>query len=459
MTITSNSRSSTLEVNQVRRRGSLKAWRNRSADSYCSPRPSLLDPNFRRSVVLVGAHSEAGAMGIVLNRPSDGDRRRGGARSSSRPPASSRPVYVGGPVQPNAIVFLAEFLDPSPAGLLVLGRIGFPAPEADIDELSDAIARRRVFAGYAGWGEGQLDEELDNGDWIAHPAEPDDVFTEDPEELWAQGARPQGRRLRADGADAAGPADELRLSARAAVCAALASFGARPRDAVPRPRASARGFHAAAARRRAFTLYGSSARSAGLCRPVPRYPTPRSPMLKLARWSTTHRRLVVIGWIVLIVARGRPRVIGGDGILQQLHAAQLRRPARLGPAASRASRRRPGTATRSSSASHDGTVLDPAVRAHMSAMFAEVAKLPHVSDGDQPLRGTVGGQGDLRQPPDRVRDGGVRRESQPAARERRRTRRQSRSGRAAAGPAGGARAGRRSRPPSRQASASRPRSG
>ncbi len=94
-------------------------------------------------------------------------------------------VYVGGPVQPTSIVFLAEFLDPSPAGLLVLGRIGFPAPEADIDELAEATARRRVYAGYAGWGEGQLDEELHHGDWIAHPARPEDVFTEDPEELWS----------------------------------------------------------------------------------------------------------------------------------------------------------------------------------------------------------------------------------------------------------------------------------
>lgn len=147
--------------------------------------PSLLDPNFQRTVVLVGAHSEAGAMGIVLNRPST--VTVGEAVPQLEQAAGElEPVYVGGPVQPNAIVFLAEFLDPSPAGLLVLGRIGFPAPEADIDELADAIARRRVFAGYAGWGEGQLDEELDNGDWIAHPARPDDVFTDDPEELWAR---------------------------------------------------------------------------------------------------------------------------------------------------------------------------------------------------------------------------------------------------------------------------------
>ena len=51
-------------------------------------------------------------------------------------------------------------------------------------ELAEATARRRVFAGYAGWGEGQLDAEVDQGDWIAHTALPEDVFTDAPEDLW-----------------------------------------------------------------------------------------------------------------------------------------------------------------------------------------------------------------------------------------------------------------------------------
>ena len=146
--------------------------------------PALMDPNFRRAVILVGVHSEEGAMGVVLNRPSEV------AVSEAVPQleqtvAEQEPVYVGGPVQPSSIVFLAEFLDPTPAGLLVLGRIGFPAPDASIDELTEATARRRVFAGYAGWGEGQLDAEVEEGDWIAHSAVPDDVFCEAPEDLWS----------------------------------------------------------------------------------------------------------------------------------------------------------------------------------------------------------------------------------------------------------------------------------
>jgi putative transcriptional regulator len=147
--------------------------------------PALMDPNFRRAVILVSVHSEEGAMGVVLNRPSEVTVSEA-VPQLEQTVAEREPVYVGGPMQPSSIVFLAEFLDPTLAGLLVLGRIGFPAPDAGIEELTEATARRRVFAGYAGWGEGQLDAELDQGDWIAHnSAVPDDVFCEAPEDLWS----------------------------------------------------------------------------------------------------------------------------------------------------------------------------------------------------------------------------------------------------------------------------------
>jgi putative transcriptional regulator len=145
--------------------------------------PSLHDPNFARTVVLVGVHNEEGAMGVVLNRPSTVTVRE--AVPQLEPAVDElEPVYVGGPVQPTSVVCLAEFLDPSLAELLVLGRIGFPAPDTGIEELADSTARRRVFAGYAGWGDGQLDAEVDQGDWIAQVALPEDVFSDVPEDLW-----------------------------------------------------------------------------------------------------------------------------------------------------------------------------------------------------------------------------------------------------------------------------------
>jgi putative transcriptional regulator len=146
--------------------------------------PALHDPNFERTVVLIGLHSDEGAMGVVLNRPSAVTIGEA-APQLEQAVSEADPVYVGGPVQPSSIVFLAEFLDPSPAGLLVLGRIGFPAPDAELDELSEATERVRVFAGFAGWGEGQLEAEIEDGDWIAQAALPEDVFTEAPEQLWS----------------------------------------------------------------------------------------------------------------------------------------------------------------------------------------------------------------------------------------------------------------------------------
>jgi putative transcriptional regulator len=146
--------------------------------------PSLRDPNFARSVVLIGVHNREGAMGLVLNRPSAVTVGEA-APQLELAAGQSEPVYVGGPVQPSSIVCLSEFLDPEPAGLLVLGRIGFPARDTDLDELDRSTVRTRVFAGFAGWGEGQLEQELDNGDWIGQAALPEDVFTDVPEELWS----------------------------------------------------------------------------------------------------------------------------------------------------------------------------------------------------------------------------------------------------------------------------------
>ncbi|HME02590.1 MAG TPA: YqgE/AlgH family protein [Solirubrobacteraceae bacterium] len=146
--------------------------------------PTLLDPNFARTVVLIGVHSDEGAMGLVLNRPAAVTVAEAVPQLGDTVEDSEQ-IYVGGPVQSSSVVFLAEFQDPADAGLLVLERIGFPAPDADVERLVQGTVRRRVFAGYAGWGQGQLDAEIASGDWIAHAAEPEDVFTDAPEELWS----------------------------------------------------------------------------------------------------------------------------------------------------------------------------------------------------------------------------------------------------------------------------------
>jgi len=152
--------------------------------------PGLVDPNFRRTVVLVGEHGEQGAMGVVLNRPS------GVELEEAVPPLVDLDgvddvVYVGGPVQPQAIVVLGDFAEPERAGVLVFGSIGFLPGEVDPNELGE-LGRARVFAGYAGWAAGQLEGELEEGSWIVEPALAADVFTDDPGQLWSDVLRRKG---------------------------------------------------------------------------------------------------------------------------------------------------------------------------------------------------------------------------------------------------------------------------
>ncbi len=153
--------------------------------------PALLDPNFARTVVLVTQHSEEGAMGIVLNRPSLTDVVDAVPQLVGLLEGDER-VYVGGPVEPAAVVVLAEFDDPDSSPVSVFADVGFLRADADPDELAVTTRRARAFAGYAGWEAGQLEAELEEPAWIVEPARPDDVFAADPDELWADVLRRKG---------------------------------------------------------------------------------------------------------------------------------------------------------------------------------------------------------------------------------------------------------------------------
>ena len=135
-------------------------------------------------MVLICEHSEDGALGLVLNRP--GDVTVSDAAAELVPLAGADTVIdIGGPVQPDALLVLAEFDDPTEhAGMHITGSIGIMGDGRTIDELVEHTDRVRVFAGYAGWGPGQLDSELDRDDWFVAPAGIDDIFDTDAELLW-----------------------------------------------------------------------------------------------------------------------------------------------------------------------------------------------------------------------------------------------------------------------------------
>jgi len=145
--------------------------------------PALLDPNFRRTVVLIGEHGEEGAMGLVLNRPSVTTVAEA-VPDLDGVAHGSDPVYVGGPVAPSVIMVLAEFDEPDEAGMLVARDLGFLGEAREINDLGASTRGARVFAGYAGWGPGQLDEEVKRSDWIVNAPEAAEILSEEPEELW-----------------------------------------------------------------------------------------------------------------------------------------------------------------------------------------------------------------------------------------------------------------------------------
>jgi len=154
---------------------------------------ALWDPNFRRTVVLIGHHDEEGAVGVVLNRATEV------LVAEAVPPLADlvepgEPLFIGGPVQPEAAVVLADLEDPGHADIVVFDSIGFLPTEVEREEVG-GIRRARVFSGYAGWGAGQLERELEAGSWIVEPAAAEDVFTGEPDTLWQQVLRRKGREF------------------------------------------------------------------------------------------------------------------------------------------------------------------------------------------------------------------------------------------------------------------------
>jgi putative transcriptional regulator len=150
--------------------------------------PSLFD-YFRRTVILVIEHTPEGAMGVVLNRESE--TRVADAVPQLAPLAGEDElVRIGGPVAPDSVVALGEFEDIGEAGLQVVGRLATLDPDAP----NDSLRRVRVYAGYAGWGAGQLDGELEQDAWVVAPADEADPFREG--DIWSDALERRGGAYR-----------------------------------------------------------------------------------------------------------------------------------------------------------------------------------------------------------------------------------------------------------------------
>lgn len=156
----------------------------------------LGDPNFRRTVVYVIAHNDRGTIGIVINRPSETAVHTvlpPWADHASRPPV----VYVGGPVQTDAAMAIGVLrADADPAALPFVEKVAGPVVLVNLDTEPEIALPHlrgiRIYAGHAGWGDGQLDAEIAEGAWTVLPAQPDDVLAGPMVDVWFRVLRRQG---------------------------------------------------------------------------------------------------------------------------------------------------------------------------------------------------------------------------------------------------------------------------
>jgi putative transcriptional regulator len=153
--------------------------------------PLLADPNFRRTVVLIVEDEQAeGTLGVVLNRPTDIPVERV-LRAWTGLVTGPSVVFKGGPVSPNSALALAIVPDGEDpvgwralTGSALMSRVGLVDLDAPPELLAGGIASLRVFAGYAGWGPGQLQSEINEGAWYVLSGQPGDAFAAEPERLW-----------------------------------------------------------------------------------------------------------------------------------------------------------------------------------------------------------------------------------------------------------------------------------
>ena len=158
---------------------------------------------FHRSVVLICEHNAEGAFGLVLNHDS-GKKVGDGLTVDLRDSIRHQQLFLGGPVQPTALSYLHSDGFLPDANVLPNLSLGHSVDDlVELGESFSATQRVRVFAGYAGWSPGQLEDEMKRKAWLTHPAALDLVFDEQPEQLWKKILRHKGWqfKLLAEGPD------------------------------------------------------------------------------------------------------------------------------------------------------------------------------------------------------------------------------------------------------------------
>ncbi|MGZ3819341.1 MAG: YqgE/AlgH family protein [Mucilaginibacter sp.] len=157
--------------------------------------PFMMDPNFKRSVILLTEYSEAGAMGFVLNHQSEyllGDLL-------PDLPYSEMPVYMGGPVGNDTLHFIHRCPEKIEDGIEIAEGVfwggDFETVKGLVSSYQLTENEIKFFAGYSGWTPGQLDDEITEDTWIVSDKfNPDIAFTSDEQNMWREVVISLGQR-------------------------------------------------------------------------------------------------------------------------------------------------------------------------------------------------------------------------------------------------------------------------
>jgi len=159
--------------------------------------PGLNDPNFSRSVTYICEHNEDGALGLIINRPLDihlKDVLSQVEITVKEPAVADIPVHLGGPVQQDRGFVLHEPLGDWQATMKVTENIGITSSIDILEAIGNLRGPERslITLGYAGWGAGQLEQEISENAWLSGPADPEILFDTPDDLRWQRAAQSLG---------------------------------------------------------------------------------------------------------------------------------------------------------------------------------------------------------------------------------------------------------------------------
>lgn len=157
----------------------------------------LLDPHFSKTVVLITQHGPGGSVGVVINRPTRMPLAHAFPTIEALKPRSEM-IFIGGPVQREVMILLLRTERPPEAAVPIMEKVYVAPP---VDTLTDLITRKeptdpfRIYSGSAGWAPGQLQGEIDRGDWRVLPGDAEIIFQEKTDSIWEEMFRRSSQRL------------------------------------------------------------------------------------------------------------------------------------------------------------------------------------------------------------------------------------------------------------------------